>query len=257
MSSTNNTMAGKAVIVTGAASGMGRAAAKIIADAGGRILVADLNQKGGEETVKMISDSGGEASFYQMDLADESSIKGMVSECVTRYGRLDGAFNNAAIPHVVKPFHEVSNEDWDRGILINLTGLFWCMKYELLVMKDNGGGNIVNTSSMSAITGSPLTCEYSAAKGGVISLTRQAAVEYARLNIRVNAILPGIVNTPMTVGPFAADPELKPRLEAASILGRFGEPEEIGSMALCLLSDASSYVTGQWLSVDGGQAAAN
>lgn len=249
-------MLGKSVIITGGASGMGEATAKIVAATGGKVLLADIDAPRGEEVSQAIRDAGGEAYFVHTDISEESSVRDMVAVAISRFGRLDAAFNNGALPPIAKELHELSSEEWSRTISVNLNGVFWSMKYEIQAMLETGGGSIVNTASMAAISAVVRSAEYSAAKGGVISLSRCAAVEYAGRNIRVNAILPGSIRTPMLTKAFRGDPDLGPRLEAQSLTGRFGEPSEIGQAALFLLSDAASYITGVWLPVDGGQSAA-
>ena len=243
----------KSVIITGGASGMGKATAGLVARAGGKVIIADINRDQGEEVAQSIRDAGGDAHFVYTDLSDEASIQDLVTSAINRFGRIDAAFNNGAIPPLGKRLHEVSTTELMRTITMNLMSVFWCMKYEISAMLSSGGGSIVNTSSAAAMSAIPYSSEYTAAKGGVLSISRCAAAEYARENIRVNAILPGAIRTPMLEQAFGSNVEIETSLRERSLMGRFGEPTEIGAAALFLLSDASSFINGVWLPVDGGQ----
>lgn len=249
------TMNEKTVIITGAASGMGKSAATLVARAGGRVVLADINKDGGTEVAESIVRDGGEAYFRYTDLNEEQSIRDLVNFTVEEFGKIDGAFNNGAVPPIGKRFHELETEEFSRTIRMNLMSVFWSMKYEITAMLATGGGSIVNTASMAAISTVVNSSEYAAAKGGVISISRCAAVEYARENIRVNAILPGTVRTPMLTQAFGNNEDIERTLTEGSLMGRFGEPDEVGATALFLLSDASSYINGVWLPLDGGQGA--
>ena len=242
----------KSIICTGAGSGIGRAASLLAARAGARVSIADINDRGGQETVDMIQSAGGEATFVHTDIANEHDVQKMVQQAVGRYGRLDGAFNNAAVPHVAKLVHEMTLAEWERNIDITLNGTFLCMKYEILSMLKTGGGAIVNTSSGAGLRGFRTAAEYTAAKHGVIGLTRTAALDYAERNIRVNAIAPGAVRTAMMQASLAADPALESYIASTNPMKRLAEPSELGEGAVWLLSDAASFVTGTCLSIDGG-----
>jgi NAD(P)-dependent dehydrogenase (short-subunit alcohol dehydrogenase family) len=245
---------GKTIIVTGAGSGIGRASAMVLASAGANVVVSDIATDGGRETVASIEECGGIATFVPADVSKESDVEALVQSALTAYGRLDGAFNNAAIAQVGKPLHELSTQEWERALLVDLTSVFWCVKYEVLAMMASGGGAIVNTASALGQVAIRHASEYVAAKHGVIGLTRAAAAEYAAHHIRVNAVLPGIVNTPL-VAELAEDPRFASFLELLKErhpIGRFGESHEIGEAASWLLSDAASFINGAAIAVDGG-----
>lgn len=248
---------GKAVIVTGAASGIGAAAARLIAAAGGNVLLADRDAGAGEQVAEQIRAGGGTAHAVAANVADEDSVAAMVRACLDRYGRIDGAFNNAGIGYPDKPIHELAREEWQRTIDVNLTGVFLCMKHEIAAMLQAGrGGSIVNTGSVASVVGLPNAGVYNAAKHGMLGLTRNATVDYARHNIRVNAILVGATVTPMLTRQI---PDAESNADLArqlSQLHRLAQPEEIAQAALWLLSDLSSFVAGSALTIDGGYTAA-
>ncbi len=243
---------GKAIIVTGGGSGVGRAAALLLTADGARVMVADTNEAGGRETVKLCEQAGGAAHFIRTDIASEAEVQKMVEATVAAFGRLDGAFNNAAIPQISKLIHEMPLDEWQRALDVNLTGTFLCIKHEVKAMLATGGGAIVNTASAAGATAFPMAAEYVSSKHAVVGLTKAAAVDYGKLGIRVNAILPGAIRTPMLTGKFAEDPNLEPYLNSVHPIGRFSEPEEIAAAAVWLLSDDASFVHGSSLSVDGG-----
>lgn len=247
-------LAGKVVIVTGAGGGIGREAAIRFASEGARLVLADMQPEASLDVVAQISEKGGAARFIQTNVSDESSVAALVSGTIEHYGRLDGAFNNAGIEQSHKPLHEISANEWGRVLDVNLTGVFFCMKHQIQRMLDSGGGVIVNTSSGLGQVAIPNAAEYIAAKHGVIGLTRAAAIDYGKRGIRVNALLPGIIETPM-VERLAADPgyvEIFDELRRQHPMGRLGRPKEVVEAALWLLSDASSFVHGAAISVDGG-----
>jgi 2,5-dichloro-2,5-cyclohexadiene-1,4-diol dehydrogenase 1 len=248
-------MTGKSVIVTGGASGMGRAAAIIIAQRGGMLIVADIDDAGGEATVAKIKRSGGTARFIHTDISKEVDVVRMVQAAMQAYNRLDGAFNNAAIPLAGHRLHELPVDAWQRDIDINLTGTFLCVKYEIIEMLKTAGGSIVNTSSAAAVAGVATASEYCASKSGVLGMTRAVAAEYGRDGIRVNAILPGGTRTPMIMEAFRLNPGYESVVAGTHPLGRLAEPEEIAEAAAWLLSDAASFVTGAAIPVDGGYTA--
>ena len=233
----------KAIIVTGGGSGVGRAAALLLTADGARVMVADTNEAGGRETVKLCERAGGVARFIRTDIASEAEVQKMVEATVAAFGRLDGAFNNAAIPQISKLIHEMPLAEWQCALDVNLTGTFLCIKHEVQAMLATGGGSIVNTASAAGATAFPMAAEYVSSKHAVVGLTKAAAVDYGKLGIRVNAILPGA---------FAEDPNLEPYLNSVHPIGRFSEPEEIAAAAVWLLSDDASFVHGSSLSVDGG-----
>ncbi|MCY1285277.1 2,5-dichloro-2,5-cyclohexadiene-1,4-diol dehydrogenase [compost metagenome] len=245
---------GKTIIVTGAGSGIGRESALLFAQAGARVVVSDIAADGARATVDAIRSFGGVASFEAADLAVEEDVQALVQAAVTTYGRLDGAFNNAGIGQAGKLLHELSTEEWQRALLIDLTSVFWCIKYQVIAMISTGGGAIVNTASSLGQVAIPNASEYVAAKHGVIGLTRAAAADYGAKGVRVNSVLPGIVNTPL-VQELVGDPRFATFLEKLKDrhpIGRFGEPNEIGEAARWLLSDAASFVNGASIAVDGG-----
>ncbi|GBD12318.1 2,5-dichloro-2,5-cyclohexadiene-1,4-diol dehydrogenase [bacterium HR24] len=242
----------KVVLVTGGASGIGRAAAVLFAREGARaVAIADVDERG-KDVAGQVEEAGAAALFLRCDVSRAREVEAMVGEVAARFGRLDGAFNNAGIEGATARTADYEEEDWDRVIAINLKGVWLCMKYELRQMLAQGGGAIVNTGSVAGMVGWRGAPAYTAAKQGVAALTRTAALEYARAGIRVNAVCPGVVRTPMVERVLGGDPELAARFSRLEPLGRFAEPEEVAAAAAWLLSDASSFVTGHCLVVDGG-----
>lgn len=244
----------KVIIVTGAGSGIGRSAALLLAAAEARVMVADINEAQGAHTQEEIAHAGGTSLFRRVDISDELSVAALVQDTMSSFGRLDGAFNNAGIEQSLRPLHQIDTAHWNRLIGVNLTGVFFCMKYQIPAMLANGGGSIVNTASSLGQVAVPGSTEYIAAKHGVIGLTRGAAVDYAQQNIRVNAVLPGVTQTPMLErGPVGGgDGAMIERIRAGIPMGRVGTSDEVAQAALWLLSDAAAYVTGTLLPVDGG-----
>ncbi|RPJ69239.1 MAG: SDR family oxidoreductase, partial [Alphaproteobacteria bacterium] len=231
---------------------IGAASALLFARSGASVVVADLRVDQGEEVVKRIHSEGGKAIFIKCDIAQESEIKKLINMTIETFGKLDCAFNNAGIEGDVADTTAATNDNWERVININLRGIWLCMKYQIPEMLRNGGGSIVNCSSIAGLVGFAGIGAYTASKHGVIGLTQSAAIEFAQKNIRVNAICPGVIQTPM-VQRFTKgdDVALKNLVEGAPI-GRAGRPEEIAHAALWLCSDASSFVTGHPLVADGG-----
>jgi len=245
-------MAGKVALITGGASGIGRATAIAFAREGAKVAVADYMVDGGERTVKTIREAGGQAMFINADVSRPKEVEAMVTKTVEAYGRLDCAFNNAGVEGRIANTAEASDEDWDRTIATNLTGVWFCMKYEIREMLKRGGGSIVNTASVAGMIGFPGFAPYCASKGGVIQLTRTAALEYAKSGIRVNAVCPGVIRTPMVERLMDSYPEFnEPLLISYEPIGRMGKPEEIAEAVLWLSSDAASFVTGLPMAVDG------
>ena len=247
-------LADKAIIVTGGGSGIGRASCAILAAAGAAVLVADWDEAGAAETARLVNDAGGTAKFLKVNVAEEESVAAMVDFAVASFGRLNGAFNNAGIQMHNKSVDELTLADWNTVLGINLTGVFLCMKYEIAAMRKTGGGAIVNTASGAAITGIPFAIEYVSAKHGVLGATRAASCEAAQSKVRVNAVMPGLIRTPMTDDLIKSE-VFRPHYDAAMArhsIGRFGEPEDVGYAVKWLLSDESSFVNGAGIAVDGG-----
>jgi len=246
---------GKVALVTGGGSGIGRATALTFAREGAKVVVADVVIDGGEETVRLIKAAGGEAIFIKTDVSKAAEIEAMVQTAISTYGRLDCAHNNAGIEGATGRTADYTEENWDRVISINLTGVWLCMKYEIPQMLKQGGGAIVNTASDAGLLGVPQMPAYVASKHGVVGLTKTAALEYAKSGIRVNAVCPGVINTPMVARITSQRPGRAERMAAAEPVGRMGKPEEIAEAVVWLCSDAASFVTGLPMSVDGGIAA--
>jgi NAD(P)-dependent dehydrogenase (short-subunit alcohol dehydrogenase family) len=248
---------GKVALVTGGASGIGRATALTFAREGAKLVVADMNADGGQQTVHMITENGGEATFVQVDVSQATAVKAMISQTVETYGRLDCAFNNAGIEGTTMVSTvEYKEDDWNRVLSINLTGVWLCMKYEIPHMRTQGGGAIVNTASVAGLVGARgAGSAYAASKHGVVGLTKTAALEYAQQGIRVNCVCPGVIRTPMMERMLTRHPALEHRYIDAEPVGRLGTPEEIAEAVVWLCSDAASFVTGHAMTVDGGMVA--
>lgn len=245
-------LADKSIIITGASSGIGRAASLILATAGARLTLADRDEEGGQETLALVRDLGGTAEFVPADMASEASVRNLVTSAVSLYGRLDGAFNNAAIVQTGE-FHETPTDEFQRVMDVNLSGVFWCMKYQIIEMLKTGGGSIVNTSSLTGICAFGKNAAYAASKFGVVGLTLTGAHDYGDRNIRVNAICPGRSRpSAMAKGGGNSSPEQNASRLRQIPLGRPGMPRELAQAAAWLLSDGASYVTGVIMPVDGG-----
>jgi len=244
--------AGKVVLITGAATGMGETSAIEFAKAGAKVVVADWNEEEGRETVATITAAGGDAQFVKVDVSSAQSVKTMVEKTLASYGRLDCAFNNAGIMEENAKLADLDEAMFDRIVAVNMKGVFLCMKYELPVMVAQGKGAIVNTSSVCAARILPNCAAYTASKFGVVALTRTAAVEYGGSGVRINAILPGAIATPMAKAAIAADPARLERIKHTRPLGKVAEPIVIARAAMWLCSDDAEHITGHALPVDGG-----
>jgi NAD(P)-dependent dehydrogenase (short-subunit alcohol dehydrogenase family) len=244
---------GKVALITGAGSGIGQATSRIFAREGAKLVLADVVEEGGNRTLKIVQDLGGNAIFVKCDVAQWSDVEAAVNQAVQTYGRIDCAFNNAGIEGKGGNTHECTQENWDRVMAINLTGVWLCMKAEIVQMlKQGGNGAIVNTSSGAGLAGVRGMPAYVAAKHGVAGLTRAAALEYGKQNIRINAVCPGPIRTPMMGRLLQNRPNAEERFARSGPLKRLGEPEEIGEAVAWLCSDHASYVTGLPMPVDGG-----
>jgi NAD(P)-dependent dehydrogenase (short-subunit alcohol dehydrogenase family) len=243
---------GKVAIVTGGASGIGRAAAVRLALGGASILVADRDEVGGHGTVELIADAGGVAHFCTVDVTDPNAIIAMVDDAVATYGRLDLAVNNAGMSGTYAALGDQTLEDWNRTLAVNLTSVFLSMQAEIAAMIDTGGGSIVNTASGAGLMGFANLPAYVASKHGVVGLTKSVALEFARKGIRVNAVCPGSVRTPMLEGFTGGDEAALQGMGKMQPIGRLGTPDEIAEAIAWLCSDAASFVTGVALPVDGG-----
>jgi NAD(P)-dependent dehydrogenase (short-subunit alcohol dehydrogenase family) len=250
-------MNGKVAIVTGGGSGIGRAAAVAFAAEGATVVVGDVDRDGGAATVETIASAGGTARFVETDVTDPDQVAAMVAVAADDLGRLDIAFNNAGTSGTFANIAEADVEDWRRVIDLNLVSVFLCMRAELPVMQRNGGGAIVNTSSGAGLMGFAGLSAYVASKHGVIGLTKTAALEHARSNIRVNAVCPGTVRTPMLEGFVGGDEKTLTAMGKMMPVGRLASAEEIAAAVVWLCSDAASYVTGVAMPVDGGATAAS
>jgi NAD(P)-dependent dehydrogenase (short-subunit alcohol dehydrogenase family) len=246
---------GKVALVTGGSSGIGRASALAFAREGAKVIVADRVVEGGEETVGMIKKAGGEAIFVKVDVSKAAEVEALINQAVETYDRLDCAYNNAGIEGRMAQTAECSEENWDRTLSINLKGVWLCMKYEIPQMLKQGGGAIVNTASALGLVGIAGLPAYVASKHGVAGLTKTAALEYAKAGIRVNAVCPGAIHTPMMERLLRAQPQMAETTTAMEPMGRMGKPEEIAEAVVWLCSDAASFVTGLAMSVDGGYVA--
>ncbi|MED4603246.1 glucose 1-dehydrogenase [Paenibacillus validus] len=246
----------KVAIITGGASGQGKASAKLFAEEGATVIFADLNEEGGKAVQQEINDAGFKAHFYKLDVSDEEAVISLVNEVKNKYGRIDVLFNNAGIGFGAKykmaSVVEADTNDWKAILDINLNSVFYFTKHVLPVMIEQKSGSVINNSSAAGLVGQPGADAYTASKGAIISLTRVWAVTYGVHNIRVNCICPGSIDTPMMTTVLDMKPEAKEYLPKITPLGRLGKPEEIANTALFLASEKAGYITGAIISVDGG-----
>jgi NAD(P)-dependent dehydrogenase (short-subunit alcohol dehydrogenase family) len=242
----------KVALVTGASSGIGRATALAFADAGYGVVVADVAVEGAEEAVATIRAQGGEAFFVETDVSKASEVVALVEAALATYGRLDCAFNNAGIEGIMAETAECTEENWDHTLAVNLKSVWLCMRHEIPPMLERGRGAIVNCASIAGLVGFSNLPAYTASKHGIVGLTRSTALEYAQRGIRVNAVCPGVIQTPMVDRVVAEDPGMEQQLAAGAPLGRLGRPEEVAAAVLWLCSEEASFITGQAIAVDGG-----
>jgi NAD(P)-dependent dehydrogenase (short-subunit alcohol dehydrogenase family) len=249
------TAAGKVAIVTGAGSGIGRATAVLIARHGAQVVVGDIDDTGGGQTVDEIRGGGGQAVYQHADVASGDDATALVARAVDEFGGLDWAVNNAGIEGAMKPIIETTSEEFDRVIAVNLRGVWLGMQAQVDAMLRRGGGSIVNVASVAGLVGFPALSPYVASKHGVVGLTRALALEYATQNIRVNAVCPGVIDTPMVQRAGEVTPEMLEAVTQMEPVGRMGTPEEIAQAIYWLCSDAASFITGEALAADGGYVA--
>jgi len=243
---------GKVALVTGGGSGIGRAISLAFAQEGARVVMTDVDLTTGEETAHAITEAGAEAIYLQADVSKGEQVKAMIDKAVATYGQLDYACNNAGVAGTMAPLAECTEENWDRTILVNLKSVWLCMKYEIPQMLKQGGGAIVNTSSVAGLVGLQGWSPYVASKHGVIGLTKSAALEYAKAKIRVNAVCPSIIQTDMARFFTGGNERVEKYILSQQPLSRMGTPAEVAGAVLWLCSDEASFVTGHALAVDGG-----
>ncbi len=252
MKTMTSELEGKVGLVTGGTSGIGRETAVLFAKAGAKVVVAGRREVQGNETIEIVRAAGGDAIFVKSDVSRAAEVETLIQEVVERFGRLDIAFNNAGVEGVWVPIIRQSEEDWDRTININLKGVWLCLKYEIRQMlKQGNGGAIVNMASVTGLVGSAGAAAYSASKHGVLGLTKSAALETAKNRIRINAICPAVIETPMGQRLFGA-PAVHQEVIGLHPVGRFGRPSEVAEAVVWMCSDRASFMTGQSLVLDGG-----
>lgn len=245
-----NTFKDKVALVTGGSSGIGRATALAFAKKGAKVVIADWKEN--QETMDLIKNMGGEAIFVKCDVSKSADVKALIEKTIDTFGRLDFAYNNAGIEGTSAPTQDCSEENWDKTIDVNLKGIWLCMKHQIPVMLKKGKGSIVNCSSVAGLVGFEGLPAYVASKHGVIGLTKTAALENAKLGIRINAVCPGVIQTPMIDRLTGNQKEAEEQFTTMEPVGRFGQPEEIACAVMWLCSDEASFVTGIEMPVDGG-----
>ncbi|MEM7331603.1 MAG: SDR family oxidoreductase [Chloroflexota bacterium] len=242
----------KVVLITGAASGIGRETAVQLAKEGATLFLSDVNESGGQETAEMITQKGEKATFFKADVSKSAEVEAMVEACVAEYGRIDCAFNNAGIEGSSARMADIEEDIYDAIMDINVKGVWLCMKHQLPHMMANGGGSIVNTASVAGLVGSHSLSVYGASKHAVVGLTRSAAVEYVRKGIRINAVCPAVIRTPMVERGFNENPMFVEATLKANPMRRLGEADEVAKAVIWLLSEESSFTNGATITVDGG-----
>ena len=243
----------KVALITGGGSGIGRAAARLFAREGAKVVIADINAEGGEQTLQLVKEAGGEALFIPTDVSKIADVEALIEKVIATHGRLDCAYNNAAVMGDMVSVTELNEETWGHIIETNLKGTWLCMKHQIPQMLRQGQGTIVNTTASAGMKGgSPHRSAYAASKAGIVSLSKSAALEYAEYGLRINVICPSHTRTPMLEQFFEVRPDLEADFIAQAPMGRIASPEEVAEAALWLCSDASSFVTGHVLAVDGG-----
>ena len=242
----------QAVIITGASSGIGRATALEFAKRGANVVVSDINEEGGKEAAERIKANGGKAIFVKTNVADWDEVQALIKACLDNYGQLDHMINNAGIGQGLHFFDQITNEHWDKTIAVNQTGVFYCMKAALSIMKGQKRGNIVNTASAAGIGAAPRMGAYAASKHAVVGMTKTAAHEFGKFGIRVNAICPTVIETPMGDSYLADNEEMRKIMLKSVPMRRFGQPEEVARTICWLCSEDASYLNGLALPVDGG-----
>lgn len=246
---------GRVITVTGGTGGIGKATTLLCAARGAMIMIADVDEARGTQLAKDIQESGGKAAFKRTDVTNERDVEELIDFTLSTFGGLHAAFNNAGIETGLTPLHEFPVEQWQRGVSVNLTGVFLCVKHHIRHMLAHGGGTILNTSSVSGVAGFPMSVDYVAAKHGVIGITRAAAAEVSDKGIRVNALVPGATETPMFLKLIDGNDAIREAVEAKHPIGRIAKPDELAEAAAWLLSDAASFVAGACIAVDGGYSA--
>lgn len=245
----------RVALVTGGASGIGRATVRAFADAGAAVVVADVDARAGAETVSDVTAAGGDAVLVPTDVTDDAQVAALIDDTLARFGRLDWALNNAGTTGASGPTAEVDVADWNRTLALNLTSVFLCLRHEIPAMVAGGGGAIVNMASGAGLRGFPGLPAYVASKHGVVGLTRASALEYGGQGVRINAVCPGSTRTPMLEGYIGGDPKIERMMTRSVPLGRLGEPDEIAAAVVWLCSPAASFVNGHALAADGGATA--
>ncbi|MFQ3219407.1 MAG: NAD(P)-dependent dehydrogenase (short-subunit alcohol dehydrogenase family) [Paraglaciecola sp.] len=252
----NNSVSAKHIVITGGASGIGEYTAILLAKRGAKVTLGDLNQIAGNALAQRINDDGGQAQFITLDVSQADSVAAFFQQAITAMGPIDVAINSAGIDHVPKPMLEVDDAVFHQNIAVNLAGVWYCMKQEIAHMLENGGGHVINLASVAGIRAAPTLSAYSAAKHGVMGLTKSAAVEYARANIRFNAVCPSFIRTPMVENVLAnVDERVRQAMIKANPMKRLGEPQEVAAALAWLCTDESSFMTGQSVVLDGGMTA--